>query len=243
MIPYLDIETSPNLAHVWGLWQQNVSLAQLQESSYMMCFAAKWEGEEDTQFYSVRNPGMIAAAWRLLDEADVVVHYNGKKFDIPILSQEIMLDGLAPPSPFKQVDLCAAVKKAFRFPSNKLDYVSQRLGLGAKVKHAGHELWVKCLAGDDEAWAEMETYNRQDVVLLPKLYHRILPWIPNHPNALLYYSEPVEGCTKCGSVFVQKRGTISLLTGPYQRYCCNRCGGWSRGTKRLDSVEMSGVLL
>jgi hypothetical protein len=241
-ILYIDIETSPNLAHVWGLWQQNVSLAQLRESSYMMCFSAMWEGDTDTQFYSVRQPGMIGAAWRLLDEADVVVHYNGKKFDIPILSQEIMLDGLAPPSPFKQVDLCAAVKKAFRFPSNKLDYVLQRLGIGEKVKHAGHELWVGCLAGDEEAWAKMEEYNRGDVAPLRTLYHRILPWIPNHPNALLFSGEP-EGCTKCGSVDVQRRGTLQLLTGTYQRYCCIRCGGWSRGTKRLDSVETSGVLL
>jgi len=29
----LDIETAPNTAHVWGLWNQNVSLNQLMESS------------------------------------------------------------------------------------------------------------------------------------------------------------------------------------------------------------------
>ena len=25
-ILFLDLETSPNLAHVWGLWQQNVAI-------------------------------------------------------------------------------------------------------------------------------------------------------------------------------------------------------------------------
>ena len=39
----LDIETAPQVAHVWGLWQQNVGLPQLLESGYVMCFAAKWE--------------------------------------------------------------------------------------------------------------------------------------------------------------------------------------------------------
>ena len=46
----LDIETSPNTAHVWGIWQQNISINQLLESSEILCFAAKWLGEKDIVF-------------------------------------------------------------------------------------------------------------------------------------------------------------------------------------------------
>ncbi len=48
----LDIESSPNTAHVWGLWQQNVSINQLMESSYVLCYAAKWLGQKDVLFDS-----------------------------------------------------------------------------------------------------------------------------------------------------------------------------------------------
>jgi len=49
----LDIETSPNTAHVWGLYNQNVSLNQLMESSYVMCWAAKWLDEKEVFFSSI----------------------------------------------------------------------------------------------------------------------------------------------------------------------------------------------
>lgn len=51
----LDIETSPNVAHVWGLWQQNVGTNQLLEASEVMCWAAKWYGEKDVAFMSNKD--------------------------------------------------------------------------------------------------------------------------------------------------------------------------------------------
>ena len=62
---FLDIETSPNVAHVWGIWQQNVSLNQLMESSYTMCWAAKWQGESKVHFDSVYNSSPKAMAKRV----------------------------------------------------------------------------------------------------------------------------------------------------------------------------------
>ncbi len=36
-------------------------------------------------------------------------------------------------------------RSKFRFVSNKLDYIAQRLGLGKKTAHEGHELWLKVM--------------------------------------------------------------------------------------------------
>jgi len=86
----LDIETSPNTAHVWGLWQQNVSINQLQESSYVMCWAAKWLGEKEIFFDSVHQSSdkkMLKRIYTMINEADAVVHYNGTKFDMPTLTR------------------------------------------------------------------------------------------------------------------------------------------------------------
>ena len=236
----LDIETSPNTAHVWGLWQQNVSINQLMESSYVLCYAAKWLGEEDIYFDSVQQSkpkAMLKGIHGLLDSADAVIHYNGTKFDIPTLNKEFLLTKLLPPSPYKQIDLLRVVRSNFRFPSNKLDYVSQRLGLGQKHAHEGHDLWVKCMNGDKDAWKRMEEYNIQDVVLLESLYDNLLPWIKNAPNRNLY--QEITGCPTCGSVNLQKRGTAVSTTGTYQRYQCRACGSWSQGTKSVKkSVEV-----
>ena len=156
----LDIESSPNTAHVWGLWQQNVSLNQLMESSYVLCYAAKWLGEKEMFFDSVHQSKpkkMLKGIHGLLNDADAVIHYNGSKFDIPTLNKEFLLHSFNPPSPYKQIDLLRTVRSNFRFPSNKLDYVAQRLGLGKKQEHEGHELWVKCMNGDKDAWKDRKS--------------------------------------------------------------------------------------
>ena len=90
--------------------------------------------------------------------------------------------GLDPPSQFKQLDLLQTTRQQFRFPSNKLDYVSQQLGLGSKTKHMGMEMWRDCMDGCPKAWKIMKRYNMQDVRLTEKYYKRLLPWIKNHPN-------------------------------------------------------------
>jgi hypothetical protein len=238
----IDIETSPNLAHVWSLWNNNVSLAQLQESSYMMCFAAKWYGEKGTFFarrYGDDNSEMLGLASALLDQADALITYNGNKFDIPILNQELLLGGFPPPAPSKSIDLCAAVKKTFRFPSNKLEYVSRALGLEGKTSHTGHQLWVDCLAEKREAWKLMKKYNIQDVLLLEPLYEKLLPWLPTHPNMQLHVDDAL--CHRCGGERIQMRGYVTLLTGKYQRFQCQECGAWGRLTKREASAQIVGV--
>lgn len=229
----LDIETSPNTAHVWGLFKQNVSINQLQESSYTMCWAAKWLGEPTVFFDSVfrsRTATMLRGIHKLLDEADAVVHYNGTKFDIPTINKEFLLRGMNPPKPYKQIDLLHIARRKFRFPSNKLDYVAKALWECGKVPHIGHELWVRCMAKDEAAWKEMEKYNKGDVLLLEKVYEALLPWIDSHPNYGLYSNLSKPTCTNCGGTKVQRRGQDRTRSRIYQRYQCQSCGTWLRSS-------------
>lgn len=241
----LDIETSPNVAHVWGLWNNNVGLNQLLESGEMLCFAAKWYEDDDVMFFSKYHhstPAMVAAAWQLMDEADVLVHYNGNRFDIPHLHRAFLEENLNPPSPSVHVDLLRTVKKQFRFPSNKLDYVANRLGIGSKKQHEGHTLWVRCLNDDPEAWDIMREYNDQDVRITEKLYDKLKLWIPGHPNIALYGQDPGDtNCPHCGSESLVKRGKERTVQSVFQRYCCSTCGKWSRSTKRIAGVHIKPI--
>jgi len=233
----LDIEMAPNVAHVWGIWDQNIGINQLQESSYVMCYAAKWLGDKKMMFDSVKKSGdkkMLQGIHKLLDEADAVIHYNGKRFDIPSLNKEFLLHGMFPPAPFKEIDLLTVAKGRFRFVSNKLDYVAQSLGLGKKTEHSGHELWVQCMAGIPKAWKLMEEYNKNDVILLEKVYERFKPWIKNHLNRNLVESTDL-CCPTCASTNFQRRGFNMTAAGKYQRYQCRACGNWFRDNKNLKT--------
>jgi len=241
----LDIETAPALADVWSLWNVNVGLSQLRQVSTVICFAAKWHGDRRVRFHSDFHDGhseMVQAAHALIGEADVVVHYNGAKFDMPHLRREFLLADLAPHKPVQEVDLLKVAKGRFRFQSNKLDHVAQQLGIGSKVKHSGHELWVRCMAGDERAWRKMAAYNRADVRLTEALYDRLKPWIHNHPHAALYGELDPMTCSLpgCGGR-LQKRGFKATALSTYQQYQCTACGAWSRGKTAINRVDERGT--
>jgi predicted RNA-binding Zn-ribbon protein involved in translation (DUF1610 family) len=231
----LDIETAPNTAFVWNIWQENIPLAMLTESSYMLCYCAKWLGEDEVFFASTHKMStkkMLKGIHKLLDEADAVIHYNGARFDIPVLNKEFLLSGILPPSPYKQVDLYKTVKSKFKFVSNKLDYVVEALGIGKK-KETNFKLWVDCMKNDPVAWKTMEDYNKHDVVLLEGLYDVLLPWITNHPNVGAYQDDK-QVCPNCGGQHFQKRGYSTATLVQYQRYRCNDCGTWFRSTTPIQ---------
>lgn len=231
----LDIETAPHRVYAWGLWDQRIAINQIVEPGYTLCFAAKWLGSRDLMFDSVHQSkpaAMFKRAHALLDEADAVCHYNGRKFDIPTLQGEFVRRKMKPPSPFKHIDLLTTCRGQFRFASNKLDYVSQLLGLGQKTQHKGMPLWHACMQGDEAAWRIMERYNRQDVRLLEKLHNELLPWIKNYPNRSVHSGDEV--CPSCGGKHYQQRGTSITAGCVYPRLQCQSCGRWFRGIRAIN---------
>lgn len=175
----LDIETTPMQVYAWGLWDQNITIDQIIKPTEMLCFGARWYGKKNVIFKSVHHDGkkaMLEELHSLMEEADILVGWNSAAFDHKHINREFIENGMLPPSPVKDLDLMSITKANFQFPSNKLDYVAQTLGVGAKVKHSGFQLWLDCMAGDDKAWKEMKKYQLQDVNLLIDLYDILAPW-------------------------------------------------------------------
>jgi hypothetical protein len=248
-ILYLDIETAPTVADVWSLRDLNVGINQIKVHPRTIGFGYMWEGEKRPKFiseYHHSHEEMVVKAQALLDEADAMCGYNSQGFDAKHLNAELVEAGLTPPSPYKHLDLYRVVRANFRWPSYKLQYVSERLGIGSKLSTGGHALWSDCL-GDDEdrrrkAWAQMSRYCRQDVALLPLLKERLLPWLGNGFNAALYVDAKGPCCQKCGSVNLQSRGTAYTGQSAFPQFWCKDCGGWTRWSKAEYRVNTAGVV-
>lgn len=235
---FIDVETAPAKVYTFSLWQPIIGIDQVIEESRLMCFSAQWYGDKNTKtmFFSEFHDGrdvMLEKLHALLDEADVVTTYNGKRFDVPWIKGELISEGFTPPSPFKQIDLFQVVKSNMRNISNKLDWVSQKLLGDRKTTHTGFKLWRDCLDGDEKAWALMKKYNIQDTRLMIPLYDVLKAWIPNHPSVAVYDNRPA-ACPTCGGTNIQSRGVARTSTATYRRYQCQAdgCGAWFRDAKK-----------
>lgn len=248
-----DIETAPNRAAIWNVWKQNIPFSMLTSDWYMLSFSAKWLGSDNIMYadLSGKEAGseddfdLVRQLHSLMGQADIVVAHNGDKFDIRRVQARFIMSGLGPTSPFHSVDTLKVSRSNFDFPYHTLEYLTKRLlperyWKKKSAKFPAYALWEACLKGDQEAWAEMRDYNRQDVVALEALYLKFLPWIKGHPNVSIADGSTPERptCPNCGSTKVTRRGTQSTkLTGVYQRYRCNDCGKWTRS--RLTITEKS----
>lgn len=235
----IDLETFPNVAYVWGAYEQNA--IEMRDDWYILSAAWKWFGTRpifakglcDYRGYKggpSTERALLKDIHALMDEADIIVAHNGVDFDVKVANARFIVHGFAPPSPYKVVDTKRAIKQVARFSSNRLDWLCKQLGLGRKIEHEGFPLWKGCAAGDATAWRKMLRYNRHDVRLLEELYRTVAPWI-RQPNAALYSGD--ERCVNpaCGSTDIQVFPKLyPAITRMYRRIQCRKCGKWARAT-------------
>jgi DNA polymerase elongation subunit (family B) len=246
----LDIETAPLEAYVWGLWEQNVGLDFIKTEWSILAFAAQWLDEKKPIYADAGGRGakkvrddlaLTKQIRSLLDEADIVIAQNGKRFDIRKINARMVIHGFEPPAPYRVVDTMVEAKKYFAFTSQKLAWTSKYLTDEPKSEHKkfpGFELWVECLKDNPAAWAEMKKYNIQDIKATTEVYFKLRPWITNHPNMGMYDRSDIANCPNCGSEHLQCNGYRTTQQGVYHRYRCQDCGSSSRGKQMAVSPAM-----
>ena len=229
----LDIECTPNLSYTWGKYEQDV--IEFAKEWYLLSFSVKWLGSSKVEVFTLADfaefdrskdsdKELCKKLWKYLDEADLICGHNLDKFDARKINARFAVNGLTPPAPYKTIDTLKIAKKHFAFNSNKLNDLGITLGLGKKAETGGFQLWKDCMAGDKKAFKKMAEYNKQDVVLLEKVYLKIRPWASTHPSVL---TDSAHKCLMCGSTDVQYRGYNFSKMGKSKRWQCNSCGGWS----------------
>jgi hypothetical protein len=237
-----DIETTPALCWMWHQFQANVVATEIDWR--LLCFAYRWLGQSETGFVSVFQdphfkPDRFDDKWvakrlaALFDLADCTIAHNGDKFDRRKANARFLYWNLPIPSPYVTIDTKKESARYFANYSNSLNELGRLLGLGEKEHHTGFDLWRRCMAGDPQAWVDMERYNLQDLDLLEALYLRLLPWIgtPGAGGGSLnraLWSDEEWTCPKCGGHRFQMRGRHRTRFSTFQVFCCKSCGGYSR---------------
>lgn len=225
-----DIENTPTVVTTWGLWEQNA--IETLEEWYILSYAYKWCGEKQTHvvalpdFKGYKNnkkddKALCESLHKLFEEADIVIAHNGDEHDQKKSNARFIYNGLTPPSPYKSIDTKKIAKKYFKFNSNSLNNLGTYFKLGNKVENSGIKLWRACMEGDMKAWNTMKKYNKQDVILLEKVYYKLLPWMTQHPNMGIMIGER-SVCPNCGSKHLQSRG---IKYGKRSWYCVD-CRSW-----------------
>ncbi len=247
----LDIETAPVKAYVWRMWKENIRPDQVISDWFMLTWSAKWLGDEEVmsdrltsdEAISENDERIIYSLWQLLNEAQIVIAHNGRRFDIPKIQSRFIFHGFPPTTPYKQIDTLEIAKRQFGFSSNKLDALASFFGFANKLE-TNFKLWKDCLEGDNNALIKMELYNRHDVVILENVYLKLRPYIHNHPNIALF-EDKVGVCPYCGSNEINEidskyhfnSTTVNAL------FRCSSCGAVSRKAKNEYPKEFKNNLI
>lgn len=239
-----DVETSLNVVAVFQLKQDYIQPESIISERHLICAAWKWLDEKKVHTVSLLDDEKRFAKdihddrvvceklHEVLSSADVIVAHNGDKFDIRFVEARMLIHGLPPLPPIVKLDTMKIAKRRFLFNANKLDYLGKILGVGRK-KPTAHGLWMKVLFGDAEAIKAMVAYNKGDVQLLERVFLKLRPFMPNYLSRELF---GLEGCPRCGSKKIQRRGVSRNATRVYQRFQCQGCTGWFKSIKSEPST-------
>lgn len=247
-----DIETSQNVVAVFQLKHNDyINAENILQERFVICASWKVLGEDKIHSVSIlddpkrykRDPHddlhVVRKLHEILSGADIIVAHNGDAFDIKFTEGRMLFHDLSPLPPIPKIDTLKAARDRFLFNANNLNYLGQLLKVGKKVPTTAG-LWLKVLNGSRKAVEEMVKYNKQDVLLLEKVFLKLQPYIITHVNRQLFSGK---GCPRCGSKHVQSRGLHHAISRVYRRFQCMKCGGWFRDVVNEKDVKVSSRVL
>lgn len=244
-----DEEVSPRLGYYYGAYE--VTPIKEVRPPILLSVAWKWLGEKDVHCLTLYDRAtvdpyndklLVNELWNLLDEAEIVIGFNNKRFDDKMANYFFIKHDMTPPSPFKQVDVLQSARKYFKFDKNNLDYLGKLIGGGGKTDQTYMDFWEDLLEGnkrEKKAASEgMKKYNKEDVLVTERLYKKLLPWMTNHPNMALY-TEQEFACPRCGACTEEQFSPKSYRRTGMQinaiQYQCRECGAYV--TRKLTKEE------
>ena len=199
---------------------------------FMLCFGYKWRGQKKVHVPTIRDfpgknvvddSGLVAHVREIINSADLLISYNGRRFDIPFIDTRCLAHRLEPLAPIPHVDVYMDIARSrLRLHSKRLAAVQEFLETDDNKTPISYKDWVLAASGDKKALKEVRRHCYYDITTLEEVYDRLAPLHRNHPRINGYGP-----CTACGSEQMQSRGySMTKQKGWKHRFQCQSCGKW-----------------
>jgi uncharacterized protein YprB with RNaseH-like and TPR domain len=155
---------------------------------FILCAAVKEVGVEEPhvlridQFPNYKrqpwNDADISAAIRdLVVGFDLIVTWNGARFDVPFLNTRLSKHGLAPLPRKLHKDLLYTSRYQLRLHSNRLASVQEFFELEMEKTSISGEYWNRAVTGNKEALDYIVDHCIRDVFVLEEVLGKLKPFI------------------------------------------------------------------
>jgi hypothetical protein len=218
---FWDVESSPNVGLFFKAgYDQTINPESIILERKTICIAYKWEDSPKVTVLrwdeNQDDKEMLKKFILVANEADELVAHFGDRYDLPWFRTRCLYHKLPPLPAYKTVDTCAWAKKYYYFNSGKLDYISDFLGHGKKLK-TDHSLWKKVLLDKDpKALDYMCRYCGVDVLKLEKVYHDLKYCVKPKTHAGVYDGKEKWTCPRTGSEQVKMKMKRVTANGTVQ---------------------------
>jgi uncharacterized protein YprB with RNaseH-like and TPR domain len=208
-----------------------------------LCIGYKWAHEKKPHVIDITqyetwdkdrtdDSGVIADFAEVFKQADIVVTYFGKRFDLPYVNAKMAEYGQDFLPNIPHLDLFFTVKSNLALSRKSLQNVGYHLGLSAEKTPVEGRIWKKAATGDHKSVKYIIDHCAADVLILEEAYERLKPLIRQHPRV-----RGVDPCRVCGSMHLQRRGyAVTTLNSPRIRVQCQDCGSWETRSEKHAEI-------
>ncbi len=226
---FFDIEVSGNIAMVWQTgYKISVSPESIIKERAIICICWKWEDSKEVfeaHWDSKQNDKALLQKFiKVANEADEMVGHNGDRFDLAWIRTRCLFHKIDIFPKYTTIDTLKVARQAFRFNSNKLNYIADFLGIGQKIK-TEFGLWKDIVLHKDKAAMDkMIKYCKKDVLLLEQVFKALNSHILPKTHYGVKFGGDRGTCPECGSDELVVSMRRVMASGIKKiAYKCNTC--------------------
>lgn len=225
-----DIETKPCKFWAWHTGKQYLNHDQIVDGQKFDIITICYKWSDSSKIYSLtwdRNQNsskMIEAFSAIVSQADLVIGHNCDKFDMKQINTQRLINNQTPIDWPVSDDTLKQFRKHFALPSYRLDYIAKLL-VGAGKDRMQFQDWIDIVDRKSKpALDKMVKYCKKDVLLLDKIYKKLIPFLKPKIHVGLYQGNDKSSCPRCGHTLSQSQGVRITACAAYQRRRCKKCG-------------------
>lgn len=115
------------------------------------------------------------AAWLQKEDPDIVVHFNGDRFDIPYIQTRLLGAGKRPLPPARYIDHWKTGRYNLRLHSLSMDAMGIHLGVQHRKTRFDPIVWQSAAYGSKPDLDKIVRHCEADILVLEEIHQRVAP--------------------------------------------------------------------